>query len=67
MVLMLVAELLGGETRVSPGGPIDTATAAADEVALWAAHAAEAAAAAPRIESEAEISGVHAGSAPARV
>jgi hypothetical protein len=64
MVLMLVAELLGGETRVSPGGPIDTATAAADEVALWGA---EAVAEAPRIESETEISGVHAGSAPARV
>jgi hypothetical protein len=67
MVLMLVAELLGGETRVSPGGPIDTATAAADEVALWASQAAEAAAPETRIESETEIAGVRAGSAPARV
>jgi hypothetical protein len=67
MVLMLVAELLGGETRVAPGGPIDTATAAADEVALWSAHTAEAAAQEPRIESESEITGVRAGRAPARL
>ncbi|HEV7466674.1 MAG TPA: hypothetical protein VGP96_10250 [Candidatus Dormibacteraeota bacterium] len=62
MVLMLVAELLGGETRVSPGGPIDTATAAADEVALWASPAVPQ----PSPEAETEIIGVRAGAAPAR-
>jgi hypothetical protein len=36
MVLVLVAELLGGATLVSPGGPLDTETAAAEEVLLWA-------------------------------
>ncbi len=66
MVLMLVAELLGGETRVSPGGPIDTATAAADEVALWASPAIDAAPQ-PSPEVETEITGVGAGAAPARV
>jgi hypothetical protein len=35
MVLTLVAELLGGATLVSPGGAIDTETAAASEVSLW--------------------------------
>jgi hypothetical protein len=62
MVLMLVAELLGGETRVSPGGPIDTATAAAGEVALWASPVIEQ----PSQEAETEITGVRAGAAPAR-
>jgi hypothetical protein len=64
MVLILVAELLGGETRVSPGGPIDTATAAADEVELWA-HCAHAVLREPE-EAEAEISGVRAATEPAR-
>jgi hypothetical protein len=67
MVLMLVAELLGGETRVSPGGPVDTATAAADEVVLWASPAVEAAAQQPSPEVETEITGVRAPAAPARV
>lgn len=66
MVLMLVAELLGGETRVSPGGPIDTATAAAAEVALWASPVIEALAQQPSPEAETEITGVRAGAAPAR-
>jgi len=35
MVMVLVAELLGGATLVSPGGAVDTETAAAAEVALW--------------------------------
>ena len=64
MVLILVAELLGGETRVSPGGPVDTATAAADEVALWSTTAREAAA--PPVEVETEITGVRVGATPAR-
>ncbi len=67
MVLMLVAELLGGETRVSPGGPIDTATAAADDVALWASPAVEAAAQQASPEVETEITGARAGATPARV
>jgi hypothetical protein len=62
MVLMLVAELLAGETRVSPGGPIDTATAAAGEVALWASPVIEAVSP----ETETEITGLRAGAAPAR-
>jgi hypothetical protein len=65
MVLILVAELLGGETRVSPGGPIDTATAAADEVELWA-HCALAAVEEPAVEAGAEIAGVRAATEPAR-
>jgi hypothetical protein len=64
MVLILVAELLGGETRVSPGGPIDTATCASDEVRLWA-DAAQAAVEAPA-EMETEITGVRAATEPAR-
>jgi hypothetical protein len=66
MVLMLVAELLGGETRVSPGGPIDTATAAGHEAELWASPAVEAAVWQPAPEAETEITGVRAGAAPAR-
>jgi len=66
MVLMLVAELLAGETRVSPGGPIDTATAAAGEVALWASPVIEALARQPSPQAETEITGVRAGAAPAR-
>ncbi|MEA2671619.1 MAG: hypothetical protein QOG45_1839 [Chloroflexota bacterium] len=66
MVLTLVAELLGGETRGSPGGPIATATAAGDEVALWASPAAGAAVPQPSPEAETEITGVRAGAAPAR-
>lgn len=65
MVLILVAELLGGETRVSPGGPIDTATAAADEVELWA-HCALAGVEEMAVEAEAEIAGVPAATEPAR-
>ncbi|HEY0409391.1 MAG TPA: hypothetical protein VGE42_03895 [Candidatus Dormibacteraeota bacterium] len=66
MVLTLVAELLGGETRVSPGGPIDTATAAAGEVALWASPVIEAVAQRPSTEAETEITGVRVGATPAR-
>jgi hypothetical protein len=35
MVLTLVAELLAGETLISPGGPVDSETAASGEVSLW--------------------------------
>ena len=66
MVLILVAELLGGETRVSPGGPIDTATAAADEVELWAHCALAGVVEEPAVEAEAEITGVRAATEPAR-
>jgi len=65
MVLILVAELLAGETLVSPGGPIDTATAAADEAALWSTAAREAAA--HPVEVETEITGVRAGAVTAPV
>ncbi|MFN2582788.1 MAG: hypothetical protein ABR498_08630 [Candidatus Dormibacteria bacterium] len=34
--LLTIAELLAGETLVSPGGPVDRLTAVpADDVALW--------------------------------
>jgi hypothetical protein len=66
MVLILVAELLGGETRVSPGGPIDTATAAAEEIELWASVAVEAAKGLPA-EIEAELTGAPVATAPAPV
>ena len=39
MVLTLVAELLAGETLLSPSGPIDAETAAAGEVSVWSAGA----------------------------
>jgi hypothetical protein len=65
MVLILVAELLGGETRVSPGGPIDTSTAAADEIELWE-HCALAGAVEEPVEAETEIAGVRAATEPAR-
>lgn len=42
MVLTLVAELLAGETLVSPGGPVDSETAASGEVSLWFAGSAPA-------------------------
>jgi hypothetical protein len=35
MILTLVAELLAGETLLADRGPVDTATAAAEDVALW--------------------------------
>jgi hypothetical protein len=35
MILTLVAELLAGETLLADRGPIDAATAAAEDVALW--------------------------------
>ena len=33
--LLIIAELLAGETMISPGGPVDRLTAAGDEFALW--------------------------------
>ncbi len=66
MVLILVAELLGGETRVSPGGPIDTATCAAEEIELWASAAIEMAKGVPA-EIEAELTGASVATAPAPV
>ncbi len=35
MSLLTIAEILSGETLVSPGGPVDRLTAAADDVSLW--------------------------------
>ena len=35
MILTLVAELLAGETLLADRGPVDTATAAAEDVELW--------------------------------
>jgi len=66
MVLILVAELLGGETRVSPGGPIDTATCAADEVELWAHCALAGVVEEPAVEAETDVAGVRAAMEPAR-
>ena len=65
MVLILVVELLGGETRVSPGGPVDTATCAADEVELWAHCALAGVVEEPAVE-EAAMTGVRAATEPAR-
>jgi len=65
MVLILVAELLGGETRVSPGGPVDTVTCAADEVELWAHCALAGAVEEPAVEG-AELTGARAATEPAR-
>jgi len=49
MSLLTIAEVLSGEAVLSPGGPVDRLTAAADDVALWdeAAEAAAVSAAAP--------------------
>lgn len=66
MVLILVAELLGGETRVSPGGPIDTATAAAEEIELWA-HCALPGVEEVAVEAGAEVAGAPAATEPSRV
>ena len=35
MILTLVAELLAGETLLADRGPVDSATAAAEDVELW--------------------------------
>lgn len=35
MSLLTIAEILAGEALVSPGGPVDRLTAAADEIVLW--------------------------------
>jgi hypothetical protein len=35
MTLLTIAEVMSGEALVSPGGPIDRDTAAADDVQLW--------------------------------
>jgi hypothetical protein len=66
MVLILVAELLGGETLVSPGGPIDTATCAADDVELWAGCALAGPVEEPAVEAGTAIAGVGAATEPAR-
>ena len=34
--LLTIAEVLAGEALVSPGGPVDRATAAGTDVLLWA-------------------------------
>jgi len=35
MSLLTIAEVLAGETLVSPGGPVDRETAIAEDVALY--------------------------------
>ena len=35
MILTLLAEILAGETRVTPGGCVDSLTATGAEPALW--------------------------------
>jgi hypothetical protein len=35
MSLVTIAEILVGETLVSPGGPVDGGTAVADDNVLW--------------------------------
>jgi hypothetical protein len=35
MILTLVAELLAGESLIADRGPVDAATAAAEDVELW--------------------------------
>jgi hypothetical protein len=37
MSLLTIAEVLSGETLVSPGGPVDRVTAQSAEVVLWEA------------------------------
>jgi hypothetical protein len=64
MVLTLVAELLAGETLISPGGPVDSETAASGEVSLWFAGAVPALVEARRALEEAGA--VHAAAHPAR-
>lgn len=34
--LLTIAEVLAGETLVSPAGPVDRSTAVGDDFALWA-------------------------------
>jgi hypothetical protein len=34
--LLTIAEVLAGEARVSPGGPVDRETAAGGDLVLWA-------------------------------
>jgi len=34
--LLTIAEVLAGEALVSPGGPVDRATAISDDAPLWA-------------------------------
>ena len=45
--LLTIAEVLAGEALVSPGGPIDRATALGDDDGLWAFPARPEAAATP--------------------
>lgn len=55
MVLTLVAELLAGETLISPGGPVDSETAASGEVSLWFAGSVPALVEARRAVEEAAV------------
>jgi hypothetical protein len=41
MNLQLIAEILAGETTVTPGGPVDTVTACSLEPFLWERWAIE--------------------------
>lgn len=41
MTLTLIAELLAGETLISPGGPVDSVTACGLEPFLWERWALE--------------------------
>jgi hypothetical protein len=52
MSLLTIAEVLSGETLVSPGGPVDRLTAAADDIALWQLEGIDFASARSRAEEE---------------
>ena len=52
MSLLTIAELLSGETLMSPGGPVDRLTAAADDVDLWQPVAHERVQAEPAVQEE---------------
>ena len=41
MSLLTIAELLAGEAAVTPGGPVDRATATGDDQPLWMGPAAD--------------------------
>ena len=60
MSLTLIAEVLAGETWLSPGGPVDAVTACGLEPFLWESwvHERPAAATPPEIEPELELEGV---------
>lgn len=56
MVLMLIAELLAGETLVSPAGPVDALTACGDEPEIMGCRPPEPASVAVRVDEAAHAS-----------